>query len=105
MTIRAPQQQDKFIIRLPDGMREQISEAAKANGRTMNAEVVARLKLTFELDKKGGDVLVPETRKSGDLEARIAALEARLDGLVPDFTLLERVQELETWVGERRRTK
>jgi predicted aminopeptidase len=38
---------DKFIVRLPDGMRDQIAEAARANNRTMNAEVIARLQQTF----------------------------------------------------------
>lgn len=34
---------DQFVVRLPDGMRDKIAEAAKANGRSMNAEIVARL--------------------------------------------------------------
>lgn len=34
---------DKFMLRLPDGMRERISDLAKRNGRSMNAEIVARL--------------------------------------------------------------
>ena len=38
---------DKFIVRLPDGMRDRIKAAADTNGRTMNAEVVARLESTF----------------------------------------------------------
>lgn len=40
---------DKFVVRFPRGMRDQISEAAKANNRTMNAEVVARLESSFDL--------------------------------------------------------
>lgn len=39
---------DKFIIRLPPGMREQIAAAAKTNNRTMNAEVVLRLQASFD---------------------------------------------------------
>jgi hypothetical protein len=39
---------DKFIVRLPDGMRDKIAEAARSNSRTMNAEVVARLQTTFQ---------------------------------------------------------
>lgn len=35
--------QDKFMVRLPDGMREKISADAKAKGRSMNAEIVARI--------------------------------------------------------------
>lgn len=41
---------DKFMIRLPEGMRERIAEAAKTNGRSMNAEVVARLEKSLEGD-------------------------------------------------------
>jgi plasmid stability protein len=43
--------QDKFIIRLPDGMREQLKTAAEANDRTMTAEVVARLRKSFDKDE------------------------------------------------------
>jgi Holliday junction resolvasome RuvABC DNA-binding subunit len=38
---------DQFVLRLPDGMRPRIAEAAKANGRSMNAEIVARLEASF----------------------------------------------------------
>lgn len=31
---------DKYILRLPDGMRERIRERAMANRRSMNAEIV-----------------------------------------------------------------
>jgi hypothetical protein len=39
---------DKFIVRLPPGMRDRIADAARANGRSMNAEVVARLQFSFD---------------------------------------------------------
>lgn len=39
---------EKFMLRLPDGMRDRIADAAKANSRSMNAEVVARLAASFE---------------------------------------------------------
>ena len=31
------------MIRLPDGMRDELKEAAEQNGRSMNAEIVARI--------------------------------------------------------------
>lgn len=31
---------DKFNVRFPDGMRDAIAERAKANGRSMNSEIV-----------------------------------------------------------------
>ena len=38
---------EQFVVRFPDGMRGRIAEAAKANNRSMNAEIVARLQSTF----------------------------------------------------------
>lgn len=40
--------QERFIVRFPDGMRDRIADIAKANGRSMNAEIVARLQQSFE---------------------------------------------------------
>ena len=34
---------DRFMLRLPDGMRERIKRAASANSRSMNAEIIATL--------------------------------------------------------------
>lgn len=38
---------NKFLVRMPDGMRDRIAEAAKAGNRSMNAEIVARLEASF----------------------------------------------------------
>lgn len=35
-------------LRMPPEVKEQIEAAAKANGRSMNAEIVARLQASFE---------------------------------------------------------
>lgn len=42
--------QDKFVLRLPDGMRDQIKFFADASNRSMNAEIVARLAQSFTND-------------------------------------------------------
>ncbi|MGP9804481.1 Arc family DNA-binding protein [Paracoccus sp. NSM] len=41
------EKQDRFIVRLPDGMRDRIKAAADANNRSMNAEIVAALSERF----------------------------------------------------------
>ena len=38
---------DKVLVRMPDGMRDQLKESAKVNNRTMNAEIVSRLEQSF----------------------------------------------------------
>lgn len=34
---------DQVKLRLPDGMRGELKDAAKVNGRSLNAEIIARL--------------------------------------------------------------
>jgi plasmid stability protein len=38
---------DKFMLRLPDGMRQRIKVSAEAHGRSMNAEVVKALEVLY----------------------------------------------------------
>ena len=47
-TVPTSRESDKFVLRMPDGMRDEIAERAKASGRSMNAEIVYRLQRTFE---------------------------------------------------------
>ena len=75
---------DKFIVRFPDGMRDQIAEAAKANKRTMNQEVIARLEATFAMGivthESGFDA--PSSPIGDTIEERLAALEGKIDKLL-----------------------
>jgi hypothetical protein len=41
---------DKFMLRMPDGFRDRLAEAAAANKRSMNSEIIARLETTFNHD-------------------------------------------------------
>jgi plasmid stability protein len=34
---------EKFVVRLPDGMRERIAEVARNHHRSMNSEIISRL--------------------------------------------------------------
>jgi hypothetical protein len=47
MKMAAEQPQDKYVLRLPDGMRDRLKTAAAENNRSLNAEIVARLYLSF----------------------------------------------------------
>lgn len=40
MTEKQVRDYDKFMLRFPDGMRDAIAERAKANGRSMNSEII-----------------------------------------------------------------
>lgn len=41
---------DRFIVRMPEGMRDQIAEQATANHRSMNSEIVARLQASLSAE-------------------------------------------------------
>jgi hypothetical protein len=42
--------QNKFIVRMPEGLRERIKATAEENGRSMNAEIIFRLQEAYEMD-------------------------------------------------------
>ena len=47
---------DKFMLRLPEGLRDRIKEAAERNFRSMNAEIVFHLNRTYaETETKKAD--------------------------------------------------
>ncbi|GJE46184.1 Arc family DNA-binding protein [Methylobacterium soli] len=63
-------------IRLPDDLRDRIAELAKANGRSMNAEIVARLQSS--VDGEGSEMIskAEAERLNGNMVALLDALEA-----------------------------
>ncbi|WP_085442542.1 Arc family DNA-binding protein [Magnetofaba australis] len=43
-----PSDQERYTLSFPTGMKEQIKRAARAQNRSMNAEIVHRLQLSLE---------------------------------------------------------
>jgi uncharacterized coiled-coil protein SlyX len=43
---------DQYMLRFPDGMRENLAKLATANGRSMNTEIIAALEKHLEGDDK-----------------------------------------------------
>lgn len=41
---------DKFVVRLPDGMREKISDVSRIAHRSMNSEIIARLEQSLKAE-------------------------------------------------------
>ena len=55
---------DKFMLRLPDGMRDRIKAAAEANSRSMNAEIVHTLEEKYPPEKDDAvDVLIEKLER------------------------------------------
>ena len=76
---------DQFPLRLPDGMREEIKRRADINGRSMNSEIVQRLRDTLEE--------VPRGRMFIDLPEDIDR-EISLDAIARHMTMDERAVQV-----------
>lgn len=81
------QNQDKFIARLPEGLRERLKKAANRNKRSMNAELVHALENhlsgeEYRVNKQAKEDLefpgssMPATR--ADLDRLLIAFQAEL---------------------------
>lgn len=58
------QQQDKFVLRLPDGLRDRIKNVAANNNRSMNAEVVDTLEKKYPAPIMPDDLLISTIQKA-----------------------------------------
>jgi len=52
------QKQDKFVLRLPDGLRDRIKFAADQNGRSMNSEISGTLEKKYPAPINEDQVLI-----------------------------------------------
>lgn len=59
---------DKFVLRLPDGLRERYKEQAKANGRSMNSEMIKALEKGLEDDQRETDLVTVITGLNTDTQ-------------------------------------
>ena len=71
---------DKFVVRLPEGMRERIADVARSHHRSMNSEIIARLEQS----------MLQESALSDDLNMRLDSPELSLH----ERELLQRFRQL-----------
>jgi len=81
------QTQERFIVRMPDGLRDRIAMAAKESGRSMNSEIVRALEAEFP-EEPSIDEIASDLSKSVEFVRRfpsklaLKALADRLDDLL-----------------------
>ncbi|MGA9660753.1 MAG: Arc family DNA-binding protein [Pseudomonas alloputida] len=66
---------DKFVVRLPDGMRDQVAMAANADDRSMNSLIVKAIREYLDLQQRqqvllGALVLANQTQGQQDTQAQ-----------------------------------
>lgn len=88
---------DKFMLRLPDGMRDRLKAQAEANKRSMNAEIVARLERTLRHHTPDGvadPAAIEDMRSAANMlyealamaraEGGRVTLEVKVEGITDD---------------------
>jgi Arc-like DNA binding domain len=70
MNDQSASENEKFVVRLPSGLRDRIKEAAAANNRSMNAEIVDTLEQKYPrvnaLDNFDGSLLIARVEAFND---------------------------------------
>lgn len=83
---------DKVIVRLPDGMRDDLKLMAEANKRSMNAEIVARLEESFRPPRQREPIVYVSDRPDippgdydlSDVVARLERVTEKLKSRMPE---------------------
>lgn len=117
MTKRPIQPQDKYVVRLPDGLRDRIKAYADRHGRSMNAEIVRVLEREYPepwtVEQRAASLLgMIAMLKAADTSEQFTtlndALEETIEGIVSgrmtdvDEETRKRIgARFETWRLER----
>lgn len=67
---------DKFVVRLPEGLRPEIAAVARLNHRSMNGEIINRLQRTLILEQlleRQSDLVTQLLRRIDALESKEAS--------------------------------
>ncbi|MEX0404062.1 Arc family DNA-binding protein [Aquibium sp. LZ166] len=100
----------QVLLRIPDEMRDKLEEAAKENGRSLTAEVIARLESTFPASEpwlsrmqRSPSIKIEKRLLAVEagLEGRLEALEKQLSVLVQDHVSQEEFADLANLVRSR----
>jgi hypothetical protein len=71
---------DRLQLRLPEGMRDKLAQAATANGRSIGDEIIDRLAQSVERDEmqKLSDRLKAQSDRLASVEGEIASMVEQL---------------------------
>ncbi|MQT56890.1 MULTISPECIES: Arc family DNA-binding protein [Pseudomonas] len=72
--MRDSREQDKFVLRLPEGLRPEIANIARTNQRSMNGEIIVRIQRSVILDK----LHIEQDKIIAQLLKRIESLEQQV---------------------------
>jgi hypothetical protein len=90
------QKLDKFVVRLPEGLRDKIGVASRAKHRSMNAEIVSSLDEKYSGQQVSGepfDIVIPGNSAAADILFELKDMIVELRQSVKELS--GRLSELE----------
>ncbi|WP_412461770.1 Arc family DNA-binding protein [Pseudomonas sp. SC11] len=90
---------DKFVVRLPEGMREQVADVARKNHRSMNSEIIDRLEQSllnaqFEPTQQLLDGAINTEELKAELSRAYRVIDRLLQNAVPTQDDIQEVLHL-----------
>ena len=75
--MRDSREQDKFVLRLPEGLRPEIAGIARANQRSMNGEIIVRIQRSLikdQLQAEQDKLIIQLLKRIDELEQKVSTL-------------------------------
>ncbi|MEQ9868718.1 Arc family DNA-binding protein [Pectobacterium odoriferum] len=73
---------DKFMLRFPDGLRDAVAERAKANGRSMNSEIIQIIEDALNLKSPAKATPINEAHRTSKYNLSTEQLEQILEKVI-----------------------
>lgn len=83
------QPQDKYVLRMPDGLRERVKAAAASNGRSMNTEIVRLIEAGIQ-NSGFTENEAPEADSMKYMREHVASIEYELGDILRDIKSLKK---------------
>ncbi|PZO78437.1 MAG: hypothetical protein DI629_12100 [Mesorhizobium amorphae] len=92
---------ERFQIRMPDGLRDRLREAAAESGRSMNSEIVERLQSSFDAGDKALDLLDKSVNGIEELLKQSERDKAMADWMLSQMRIMRYLLESVIAAGDR----
>lgn len=87
--MKIAQPQDKYVLRMPDGLRERVKAAAASNGRSMNTEIVRLIEAGIQKSASTENE-APEADSMKYMREHVASIEYELGDILRDIKSLKK---------------
>jgi hypothetical protein len=74
MNKKPVQPQDKYVLRMPEGLRDRIKMFAERNNRSMNAEIIHHIEFSMETERQNREIGVEYGMRTPEEDAALTKI-------------------------------